>query len=110
MLLFLPVGGRVGHPEAGFDRVRQPLCSDLQRRQQAQTLHGHRHDWLPSAGSAGESANDEEPIVRGFWVLCRDLSMKWSMDPDGKPYGLSGAWPVMFHTLAGRGAVQFKLA
>lgn len=46
----------MGHPEVGSERVRRLLCRDLQRRQQAQTLHGHRHDWLPRAGLAGEGA------------------------------------------------------
>lgn len=55
-----PVGGRVGHPEAGSDRIRRPLRRDLQRRQQAQTLHSHCNDWLPGAGAACELANDEE--------------------------------------------------
>lgn len=95
MFALPPVGGRVGHPEAGSDRVRRPLCRDVQWRQQAQTLHSHRNDWLPSAGAAGELANGESAQAHclGFWVLCRDLSMKWSMDPDGKPYGFSQAWP-----------------
>lgn len=56
----LPLGGRVGHPEAGSDGVCRPLCRDLQRRQQAQTLHSYRNDWLPGPGAAGELANDEE--------------------------------------------------
>lgn len=55
-----PVGGRVGHPEAGSDRVRRPLCRDLQWRQQAQTLHSHRNDWLSGAGAAGELSNGGE--------------------------------------------------
>lgn len=48
----------MGHQEAGPDGVRRLLCRDLQRRQQAQTLHSHRDDWLPSSGAAGELAND----------------------------------------------------
>ncbi len=58
MFPLCPVGGRVGYPEAGSHRVRRPLCRDVQWRQQAQTLHSHRTDWLPGAGAAGKSAND----------------------------------------------------
>lgn len=108
-----PVGGRVGHPEAGSDRVCRPLCWDLQRRQQAQTLHSYCNDWLPRSGAAGELANEDmlmSPLFGIFWVSYRDLSMKCSMDPDGKPYGFSQAWPRMFYTLAGDCTVQFKLA
>lgn len=66
---FPPVGGRVGHPEAGSDRVRRPLCRDLQRRQQAKTLHSYRNDWLPSAGAAGELTNDGELMSPLFGLL-----------------------------------------
>lgn len=54
----------MGHPEVGSERVRRLLCRDLQRRQQAQTLHGHRHDWLPRAGLAGEGAG-AFPLLSG---------------------------------------------
>lgn len=63
------VGGRVGHPEAGPDRVCRLLCRDLQWRQQTETLHSYSNDWLPSAGAAGELANDEElmsPLFRFY--------------------------------------------
>jgi len=87
-------GGRVGHPEAGSDRIRRVLRRNLQWRQQAQTLHSYRNDWLPSTGAAGELANGNTllNLLFGFRVLCRDSSTKWSMDPDGKPYGFSQAW------------------
>lgn len=92
-----PAGGGVGHSEAGSDRVCRPLCRDLQWRQQAQTLHSYCNDWLPCPCAAGELADDIElTYCLSFWVLCRDLSTKWSMDPDGRPYGFSQAWPQMF--------------
>lgn len=69
MYLVHPVGGRVGHSEAGSDRVCQPLCRDLQWRQQTETLHCHRNDWLPNAGAAGELANDEELMSPLFGFL-----------------------------------------
>lgn len=101
----------MGHPEAGPDRVRQLPCRDIQWRQQAQTLHSHRNDRLPGAGAACESASDDElNLCLGFWVLCGDLSMKWLMDPDGKPYVFSQAWPEMAHTLAGDHAARLTLA
>lgn len=65
----LPVGGGVEHPEARSDGVRRPLCRDVQRRQQAQTLHSYRNDWLPGAGAAGELANDEALIGPIVWVF-----------------------------------------
>lgn len=39
----------------------------------------------------------------GSHILCwgflgRVLSVKWSRDPDGTPYGSSQTWPPMFHT------------
>ena len=49
-----PAGGGVGGPEARSDGVRGLLCRDLQRRQQAETLHGHSDDRLPGTGAAGE--------------------------------------------------------
>lgn len=49
-----PVGGRVGHSEVGPGRIRLSLHRNVQRRQQTQTLHCHRDDWLPTAGAAGE--------------------------------------------------------
>lgn len=59
----------MGHPEAGSDRVCWPLCRDLQWRQQAQTLHSYRNDWLPGTGAAGELANDGELMSPLFGFL-----------------------------------------
>ena len=59
----------MGHPETGSDRVRRPLCRDLQRRQQAKALHSHRNDWLPGAGAAGELTNDGELTSPLFGLL-----------------------------------------
>lgn len=59
----------MGHPEAGFDRICRPLCWDLQRRQQAQALHCHRHDWLSCAGAAGKLANNDELMSTLFGCL-----------------------------------------
>lgn len=47
-------GSRVGHPEAGSVRVCRPKCWDLQRGEQEETLHSHRHDRMPCCGAAGE--------------------------------------------------------
>lgn len=69
MSLVRPVGGRVGHSEARSDRICQSLCRDLQWRQQTQTLHCHRNDWLPTTGVAGELANDEELMSPLFGFL-----------------------------------------
>lgn len=64
-----PVGGRVGHSEAGSDGVRWLLCRDLQWRQQAQTLHSYCNDWLPSSGAAGELTNEDETMSPLFGLL-----------------------------------------
>lgn len=69
IFLLHPIGGRVGHPEAGSGRVRRPLCRDLQWRQQAQTLHSYCNDWLPSTGAVGELANDWELMSPLFGFL-----------------------------------------
>lgn len=81
----------MGHPEAGSDGVRGPLRRDLQRRQQEETLHSDRDDRVPGAGAAGERAH-----CLGFWDGCKHLSMKWTTDPDGEPYGFSHASNVLY--------------
>lgn len=106
----LSLGGRVGHPEAGSDWVCRPMCRDLQWRQQAQTLHSYCHDWLPCAGAAGELPRDEELTLCLGFCLCKVLSLKQSVGPDGKPYWFGQTWNWIFHTLAGNSAVHLTYA
>lgn len=69
MNLFLHLGCRVGHSEVGSVRICRQLCGDLQWRQQTQTLHSYRNDWLPGPGAAGELASDEKLMSPLFGIL-----------------------------------------
>lgn len=47
-------GGRVGNTKAGAGHICQQACGDLQRWEQAQTLHCYGLDWLSSGDLSGE--------------------------------------------------------
>ena len=49
------LGGWVGAEQAGTDQVCWQAVGDVQRRQQAQTLHRHRTHWTPTADLYGAS-------------------------------------------------------
>ena len=53
-LILSSKGGRVGDPEIGAGQIFQQVRRNLQRREQAQTLHSHRPDRLPSSNFPGE--------------------------------------------------------
>lgn len=48
-------GGWVGHSEAWPCEILWEICGNVQRRQQAQTLHCYGSDWLPSSGLPGKT-------------------------------------------------------
>lgn len=54
----------MGHPQAGSVRVRRSERRHLQWRQQEETVHRHRHDWLPRPGAAGEPDTTDSSGLR----------------------------------------------
>lgn len=54
LVVFLLLGGRVGHPEARPGQILEQVSRYLQWREQTQALHRHGFDWLSSCGLPGK--------------------------------------------------------
>jgi len=94
-----PLGGAVGFKEAGVVKVCRQAGRHVQRRKQAQALHGHRSDRLPLTHLPGEEStcftrrhnespitsrsSAEWPLVCVSWVSRMSPPPAWTQRPGG---------------------------
>lgn len=62
-------GGSVGSGETGVVQVCRQTCWYLQWRQQTQTLHSHRSDWIPLAYLSGQISPHVFCATNGYHPL-----------------------------------------